>query len=240
MSEPCTLSQKTLYFCATEQRKVQATLIKKHLPHIDCIAKKVIEITAIALFVLLILFLIYALLLEQTISATHPSINELSGQIVQYIAIVLLVVFLTAVCVRLVLSPFVKPDEEADFERKVDYVLEHKKRQKEPAPSDVHSPLMNLPPEGEQIVCSLLKALPEHITKPGHINLAQTMHYLTALQQSGYLDDKDLYNLRLWLTDVTGKDVPSTSQFNEAYPSKATTKVAKAKEQIERALSAIR
>ena len=51
------------------------------------------------------------------------------------IAIVLLVVFLTAVCVRLVLSPFVKPDEEADFERKVDYVLEHRKRQKEPAPS---------------------------------------------------------------------------------------------------------
>lgn len=99
---------------------------------------------------------------------------------------------------------------------------------------------MNLPPEGEQIVCSLLKALPEHITKPGHINLAQTMHYLTALQQSGYLDDKDLYNLRLRLTDVTGKDVPSTSQFNETYPSKATTKVAKAKEQIERALAAIR
>ncbi|MCR4664363.1 MAG: hypothetical protein K5660_03255 [Paludibacteraceae bacterium] len=170
-------------------------MIKKHLPHIDCIAKKVIEVTAIALFVLLILFLIYALLLEQVISATHPSINDLSGQIVQYIAIVLLVVFLTAVCVRLVLSPFVKPDEEADFERKVDYVLEHRKRQKEPAPSDVHSPLINLTPEGEQIVCSLLKTLPEHITKPGHINLAQTMHYLTALQQSGYLDDKDLYNL---------------------------------------------
>lgn len=212
----------------------------KHIPNIDYIAKKVIEVTTIALFVVLILFLIYALLFEQTVSANNPSTNDLSGQTVKYIAIVLLVVFLLAVCVRLLLSPFVKPDEEADFERKADYILEHRKRQKEPIPANIHSPLMNLTPAEEQTVCALLRDLPEHISKPGHINLAQTMHYLTALRQSGYLDDKDLYNLRLWLIQVTGKEVPSTSQFNEAYPSKATTKVTKAKQQIERALAEIR
>ena len=220
--------------------QTESTMAKKYIPHIDCIAKKVIEVTAIALFVVLILFLIYALLLDQTISANDPSTNDLLGQTVKYVACGLLSIFLFAVCVRLVLSPFVKPDEEADFEQKVDYVLEHRKRQKEPASSNFHSPLLNLTPEEEQIVCTLLRDLPEHITKPGHINLAQTMHYLTALQQSGYLDDKDLYNLRLWLIHVTGKDVPSTSQFNEAYPSKATTKVTKAKQQIERTLAEIR
>ncbi|MBP5477005.1 MAG: hypothetical protein J6Y00_04900, partial [Paludibacteraceae bacterium] len=110
----------------------------------------------------------------------------------------------------------------------------------EPIHSNIHSPLMNLTPEEDQTVCALLRHLPEHISNPGHINLSQKMHYLTALRQSGYLDDKDLYNLRLWLIHVTGKEVPSTSQFNEAYPSKATTKVTKAKQQIERALAEIR
>lgn len=213
---------------------------KQHIPHIDSVAKKTIEITAIALFIVLIVFLIYALLFETNVSANNPSANEIVRQSVRYIATALLVIFLLAVCVRLLLSPFVKSDEETEFERKADYVLEHRKRKQEPAATPSYSPLINLTPEEEQTVCSLLKDLPEHISKPGHINLAQTMHYLTALQQAGYLDDKDLYNLRLWLIQLTGKEVPASSQFNEAYPSKAATKVTKAKQQIEKALAEIR
>ena len=110
-------------------------MIKKYILRIDSIAKKVIETTVIALFVVLILYLVYALLYASVISDTNLSINTTLRQIIKLIAIAMFVTFLIAVCIRLLLSPFVKPDEEADFERKVDYVLEHRKRQKEPAPS---------------------------------------------------------------------------------------------------------
>ena len=215
-------------------------MIKKYILRIDSITKKVIETTVIALFVVLILYLVYALLYASVISDTNLSINTTLRQIIKLIAVAMFVTFLIAVCIRLLLSPFVKPDEETEFEHKVDYVLAKRKQQKQPAASAPHSPLINLTVAEEECVCTLLKDLPEHISKPGHINLAQTMHYMTALQQIGNLDDKDLYNLRLWLAEVTGKEIPSSSQFNEAYPSKATTKVAKAKLHIEKALAEIR
>lgn len=211
-----------------------------YIPDIDSAAKKIIAVTAMALFVVLILVLVYALLFEPSVSVNFSSANNIIRQSTRYIATALLVIFLLAVCVRLLLSPWVKSDDEKEFERKADYVLGHRKRQTDAMATSSYSPLKNLTPEEEQIICSLLKDLPEHISKPGHINLAQTMHYLTALQQAGYIDDKDLYNLRLWLIQVTGKEVPATSQFNEAYPSKAATKVAKARQRIETALVKIR
>ena len=41
----------------------------------------------------------------------------------------------------------------------------------------------------------------------------------------------------IWVAEVTGRQVPSSSQFNEAIPSKAATKVAAARKELETLLS---
>lgn len=82
----------------------------------------------------------------------------------------------------------------------------------------------------------LLRELPAHPEKPGHINLAFIAQYLTALDKLGKADLKDKRNLRIWVENVTGKKTPSSSQFNEAIPSTATTKVATARRDLEHIL----
>ena len=52
----------------------------------------------------------------------------------------------------------------------------------------------------------------------------------------GKADLTDKYHLRLWVAEVTQKEVPGSSQFNEAIPSTATTKVSKAQKELEQLL----
>ena len=140
-------------------------------------------------------------------------------------------IWLVLVVCRLCLSPFVKSDEEEEFEQKVDYILQQ--RQAGQTASSNYNPLRELSPEQEEKIKELLQNLPENPMKPGHINLALVAQYLTALQQLGKADLKDKHHLRLWVEEFTGKKVPNSSQFNEAIPSQTVTKVSSARKELE-------
>lgn len=140
-------------------------------------------------------------------------------------------IWLMLVVCRLCLSPFVKSDEEEEFEQKVDYILQQ--RQAGHIAGSNYNPLRELSPEQEEMIKELLRNLPENPMKPGHINLALVAQYLTALQQLGKADLKDKHHLRLWVEEVTGKKVPNSSQFNEAIPSQTVTKVSSARKELE-------
>ena len=101
-------------------------------------------------------------------------------------------------------------------------------------------PLTNLTAEQEDAICKLLKDLPSNINKPNQINMAVVSHYLTALRSLDYLNDTNLYNLYTWVGKITGKEMPSYSHFNEAYPSDTVRKVEKAKDKILAVLQKIR
>ena len=140
-------------------------------------------------------------------------------------------IWLVLVVCRMCLSPFVKSDEEEEFEQKVDYILQQ--RQAGQTAGSNYNPLRELSPEQEEKIKELLRNLPENPMKPGHINLALVAQYLTALQQLGKADLKDKHHLRLWVEEVTGKKVPNSSQFNEAIPSQTRTKVLSARKELE-------
>ena len=140
-------------------------------------------------------------------------------------------IWLVLVVCRLCLSPFVKSDEEEEFEQKVDYILQQ--RQAGHIAGSNYNPLRELSPEQEEKIKELLRNLPENPMKPGHINLALVAQYLTAIQQLGKADLKDKHHLRLWVEEVTGKKVPNSSQFNEAIPSQTVTKVSSARKELE-------
>ena len=137
---------------------------------------------------------------------------------------------------RLCLSPFVKSDEQEQMEEQVEYIIRKHHAAETQALIEDYSPLRELPPDQQQRVKQLLRDLPPHPDKPGHINLAAVAQHLTALQQAGKADITDKHNLRLWVAKVTGRQVPPPGQFNEALPSTNKRKVAAAKKSIEQAI----
>ena len=160
-------------------------------------------------------------------------------QIFVYILCVTAVIFGILILCRIILSPFVKSDEQEEFEQKIDYILEQKSKQQtqHAALSADYTPLYNLTEEQKAQIEQILRALPANDRKPESINLALVAQYLTALEKLGKVNLTDKYHLRLWIEQITGKQVPSSSQFNEAIPSKATGKVLKAQKDLERILS---
>lgn len=181
---------------------------------IDRTIKPVFEISTIAALILLVV----------------AALDTPAKRILTYILYAVAAVWVIALLCRLVLSPFVKSDEEEDFEKKVEYILQKKQTAQPAAP---YSPLRDLSEKEEEQIKQLLRTLPEHAEKPGHINLALVAQYLTALEKLGKADLKDKRNLRKWIAEVTGKQVPSVSQFNEAVPSQASSKVSAARKEIE-------
>lgn len=186
---------------------------------IDRVARPILGITTIL-----------ALLLMVIVAFDTPA-----KQILTYILYVVAAIWVATVLCRLVLSPFVITDEEENLTQKIDYILQ--KKQTPVPPSNPYSPLCHLSEEEERRVTQLLRTLPEHPDKPGHINLALVSQYLTALEKSGKAELRDKRRLRQWVAEVTGRQVPSSSQFNEAIPSKAATKVAAARKELETLLS---
>ena len=182
---------------------------------IDRTIKPVLEISTIAALILLVV----------------AALDTPAKRILTYILYAVAAVWVIALLCRLVLSPFVKSDEEEDFEKKVEYIL-HRKQASQPA-NTPYSPLRDLSDKEEEQIKHLLHTLPEHAEKPGHINLALVAQYLTALEKLGKADLKDKRQLRNWVAETTGKQVPSTSQFNEAVPSQASSKVSAARKEIE-------
>ena len=144
------------------------------------------------------------------------------------------IVFAACILCRIILTPFVKSEEEEVFEQKIEYVLQNKLQK--PAEPSTYSPLCDLTQELEEQVKQLLHDLPSHPNKPDYINMAFMAQYLTALEKMGKAKLTDKHHLRLWVAQVTGKQVPASSQFNEAVPSTAPTKVSKAKKELERIL----
>lgn len=138
--------------------------------------------------------------------------------------------------VRVCFSPFVKSDEEEELEQKVDDILKNRQADGQHLLVEDYSPLHDLTEEQKERFKQLLRDLMPHPDKPDYINLSVVAQYLTALEQSGKATLDDKHNLRLWVIQVTGKNVPASSQFNEAIPSTNKKKVAKARETIERIL----
>ena len=147
--------------------------------------------------------------------------------------------FAAMVLCRICLSPFVKSDEQEEFEQKIDYVLLQREKDKRqiPSVSSDYSPLRNLSEKQEEKIKSVLRLLPVHSQKPDYINMAIVAQYLTAMEKLGIADLKDKHQLRLWVARVTEKQVPSASQFNEAIPSQTAAKVTAACRELETLLS---
>ena len=160
-------------------------------------------------------------------------------QLFIYALCILAVICGILILCRIILSPFVKSDEQEEFEQKIDYILEQKSKQKAQHTASIedYTPLCNLTEEQKVQIEQVLHDLPANDKRPESINLALVAQYLTALEKLGKANLTDRYHLRLWIAQVTGKQVPLSSQFNEAVPSKATSKVLKAQKDIERILS---
>lgn len=193
------------------------------LYHIDRTAGKILLIDIIIAFVMMI-----------------PLCFDISNSYVWY---VIGAIFVSCLFIRICLSPFVKSEEEEDFEKKVEYVLSQRlaNEQKESENQrqkaiENYSPLCHLTEDDEKLVLKLLHDLPAHAEKPDTINLALIAQYLTALQKLDLADLTDKYRLRLWIEKITDKKTPNSSQFNDAIPSKAITKINKAKEDLENLL----
>ncbi|MBQ7632319.1 MAG: hypothetical protein IJS82_06145 [Paludibacteraceae bacterium] len=137
---------------------------------------------------------------------------------------------------RIALSPFVKSDEQEDFENKLDYVLQLRQTEQARAAQDNYSPLRNLTPEQETKVIEHLRALPSNTRNPNAVHLAIIARYLTALEQLGKANLTDKHDLRLWVQKITGKEVPSSSQFNEAIPNRNRKELQKARTEWEKLL----
>ena len=148
-------------------------------------------------------------------------------------------IILVCFLIRMVLEFFVKTEDEEAFEEQVEYIVEQRLAKQEKAHKEAikdYSPLCHLSYQEEGLVKQALYRLPENPNKEGNINLALVAQYLTALQKMGKADLTDKYHLRLWVAEVTQKEVPGSSQFNEAIPSTATTKVSKAQKELEQLL----
>lgn len=189
------------------------------LYRIDRTIGTVMRVDAVILFVLLIL---------ACFNISH-----------RYVWMVFGGILLICCLIRMILEFFVKTEDEEAFEEQVDYIIEQRMAQQKQAQKEAikdYSPLCNLTHADEGLVRQALYQLPENPNHAGHINLALVAQYLTALQKIGYADLADKYHLRLWVAEVTKKEVPNSSQFNEAIPSTATTKVIKAQKELEHLL----
>ncbi|MBR1808831.1 MAG: hypothetical protein IJ776_05550 [Paludibacteraceae bacterium] len=217
------------------RKTIQNNLIKT-----DRVAKIVLEISAGVMFAFLLLWLVYALVFNNLVNVPSQTTRVITSA-GKTIVIIVLCVFLLSVVMRIIISPFVKSDEETEFEARVNYILGKKPAlRKQPKGNEVFTPLVNLTQEQEDAICKLLKELPSNINKPNQINMAAVSQFLTALHRLDYLNDTNLNNLYNWVGSVTGKEMPSYNHFNEAYPSDTVRKVDKAKDKILTALQKIR
>lgn len=209
------------------------------ITYFDRIVRKATEVLGVLLFAMLLLWLVFRLIARLDIVFT-PSQN--AALVYKNSALILLALFFGGVVLRLCLSPFVKSDEEEDFEVKAGYFLQKQAelKKKEHHNTPLFSPLTNLTEEQETAVCDVLRNLPSHIDKTDYINMAIMAQYLVALNNLGYLDITDHSNLRRWVERTTGKEVPGISPFNEALSDANVKKVHLAETTIKKKLESVR
>ena len=208
-------------------------MLRDNLYRIDRLAGKLLNGIVYGMLFLAILAGINVLLTHLGIGLNNYSAWPILLLIYKYAWIMCGVIAAACILCRVALSPFVKSEEQEEFEHKVEYILQQKELTKRPSLPDDYSPLRELSAEQDAQIRKILHDLPGNPNKPNAINLALIAQYMTALQKLGYADISDKHNLRRWIAKVTEKDVPSSSQFNEAIPSTANTKIAKAKKDLE-------
>lgn len=184
---------------------------------IDRTILKVIRISAIVLLLGLI----------------AASIFNFPKAVFRDIIIVLIAIIFGGILCRWILSPFVKSEEEEEFEKQVDYILQKKAKEKTQTMPSNYSPLHDLSQPQQEEICRLLRDLPSHANRQDAINMALIAQYLTALEQLDKADLKDKRALRSWVAEITGKSVPQTSPFNEAFSNTSKPKVAEARKELE-------
>ena len=207
---------------------------KNTLYRIDRTAGLVLNIDVYTVLFLVVVCGIYKLLSSYGIHLNTYSVWSALFFLYTYAGYACALVFAACILCRIILSPFVKSEEEEIFEQKIEYVLQNKLQK--PAEPSTYSPLCDLTQEQEEQVRQVLRDLPSHPNKPDYINLAVIAQYLTALEKMGKAKLIDKHNLRLWVAQITNKNVPASSQFNEAVPSTAPSKVSKAQKELERLL----
>ena len=235
----------------------------RNITKVDEAAKQILDISAVAFFSALMIWLVWVII-DNHIEI--PASVDVAVTTVFKVAVgVALCVFIVSVVVKMILSLFVKSDEESEYKAKVDYVLQQQtSATKQPCYADtcanssadgdngahakkrvgqeaeVVSVLVGLSAEQEDVICRLLSELPAHINNPKKINMAEMSHYLTALRDLGYLNDNNMYDLYAWVEKITGRELPQYNHFNEAYPSTTIKKVNRAKEKITSELQKLR
>ncbi len=223
------ISKKSCIFAIDMNERTKNTLYR-----IDRTAGRVLNIDVYTVIFLGVLWGIYKLLSSYGILLnTYPVWSALL-LLYTYAWYACGVVFAACIICRISLVPFVKSEEEEAFEQKVEYVLQNKLLK--PAEPSTYSPLCNLTQEQEEKVKLFLHDLPSHSAKTDHINMAFIAQYLTALEKMGKAKLTDKHNLRLWVAQITGKQVPPSSPFNDAIPCSVPSKVTKAQKELERLL----
>lgn len=222
-----------IFFCTFALAMKTSTV--QRLYHIDRTALKILNYSVYSMFLLALLALVDTILRWCGLHLCEYAFYSTLTDLYRYAWIVCGSIAGGCVIVRIALSPFVKSEEEEAFEQKLDYVLQQ--RQQEDQPSQPYSPLRNLTPEQEAIVQKTLHELPSNVSKPHFIHLALVSRYLTALEQMNKADLTDRTALRAWVHEVTKKEVPPMSQFNEAIPSTNRKELAKIRQQWEKLLS---
>lgn len=195
------------------------------LYYIDRALRTTLRIAALVTFVLLIL---------ASLSTSWKEVFTYAGFAAGGICIVCIIG-------RICLSPFVKSEEEEEFEQKVDYILQKRAKEKVPNTpiSSDFSPLRDLTSEQEERIKNVLRGLPPHASDPEQINMALMAQYLTALERLGKIDLTDKKSLRAWVAQVTQKNVPDSGHFNDAIRNVSLPKVAKARKELEAVLHVI-
>lgn len=202
--------------------------------------KRLLNGTAVALFALACLFLIYVMLCQLIPDDVNFSYLIKLHLIYKYIVCVFFVLFLLSATIVTIGSLWGKTEEEQEFEDKLNYILSKHTQANPyslPTPSADYQPLSNLSENKREQLIAYLRSLPDSASKQGSINLALMAQHLVALSRMGYLDISDKPRLRRWVASITGKQVPSSSQFNEAITNVSMSKLLKAESDLRNLLA---
>lgn len=213
-----------------------STELEQRLYRYDRMAGRILQYVTYVMLGLIALLIIHGLLDKSGIHCCTFIWWSVITAIYHYAWVVCGVIAGLCILCRICLSPFVKSEEQEDFENKLEYVLQQKQGIFSKTPSSDYSPLIHLTSEQENQIKQMLRDLPSNSNKPQAINLALVARFLTALEQLDIANLSDRHSLRLWVQSVTGKQVPSSSQFNEAIPSENRKEVAKLRTQIKQVL----
>ena len=210
--------------------------IQKNITKINEYVSKGENVVAFFFVAIIIFLLIYSIVIKSFPDIISESVKNSFSSFFQYSFIISFCAILLFALLKYALSFFVKDEDEIERERIVNDIVEGVMARK----TEVYSPLRDLTEQQEHVICDLLQNLPAHASISEQINMSEVAQFLTALQRMNYLDGEDKRNLRNWVREVSGREVPSVSAFNEAYPSGNNKKVKHYEEMIVKKLNKIR